>query len=52
VTGGATRAWRWRRPDCVALDRGALRAEPDLKARELRITYRCLECALLDRRTI
>ncbi len=28
-----------------------LRAEPDLKARELRITYRCLECALLDRRT-
>jgi hypothetical protein len=27
-------------------------AEPDLKAREFRITYRCLECGLLDRRTI
>jgi hypothetical protein len=41
-------------PKCAQcrLRMAILRAEPDLKAREFRITYRCLECGLLDRRTI
>jgi predicted RNA-binding Zn-ribbon protein involved in translation (DUF1610 family) len=38
-------------PKCAqcGLRMAIMRAEPDLKAREFRITYRCLECGLLDR---
>jgi predicted RNA-binding Zn-ribbon protein involved in translation (DUF1610 family) len=38
-------------PKCAqcGLRMAIMRAEPDLKARVLRITYRCLECGLLDR---
>src|SRR6266511_2008291 len=41
-------------PKCAQcrLRMAIMRAEPDLKAREFRITYRCLDCGLLDRRTI
>jgi hypothetical protein len=41
-------------PKCAQcrLRMAIMRAEPDLKTPEFRITYRCLECGLLDRRTI